>query len=202
MEVLKRLVPTFKRSIKCPYPMTPEVYVVHNTYNDASAINEIAYMTNNDRQVSFHYAIDDKQIVQGIEEDRNAWHAGDGATGKGNRKGIGVEICYSKSGGARFIEAERLAAKFIAKGLTDKKWPIDRVTKHQDYSGKYCPHRTLDLGWARFIKMIEREMEPEHVKILRAKTSSPQAWIDFVDANRSHPTGKWLPDLIVKLNQK
>lgn len=202
MQVLKRLVPVFKHNIKCPYKMDPEFYVVHNTYNDATALNEIAYMTNNDKQTSFHYAIDNNHVVQGIEENRNSWHAGDGANGDGNRKGIGIEICFSKSGGARFIEAERLAAKFIAKGLTEKGWGIDKVKKHQDFSGKYCPHRTLDMGWDRFLKMIEAEMEPEYIRILKDKTDSPKMWIDFIQANKNHPTGKWLPDLIVKLDQK
>ena len=36
---------------------------------------------------------------------------------------------------------------------------IDRVTKHQDYCGKYCPHRTLDMGWNRFINMIKAKLE-------------------------------------------
>jgi N-acetylmuramoyl-L-alanine amidase len=35
-------------------------------------------MIRNDNKVSFHYAIDDIEIVQGIPENRNAWHAGDG----------------------------------------------------------------------------------------------------------------------------
>ncbi len=102
--------------------------VVHNTANDASAVNEIAYMISNNNEVSFHYAIDDKQIVQGIPENRNAWHAGDGRNGKGNRYGLSIEICYSKSGGSRFIEAEKLAAKFIASKLKEKGWGIDKVT--------------------------------------------------------------------------
>ena len=36
--------------------------------------------------------------------------------------------------------------------------PIDRVRKHQDWSGKYCPHRTLDAGWDRFVDMIMQEV--------------------------------------------
>ena len=137
--------------------MEPEFIVVHNTANDASARNEIAYMIRNDNKVSFHYAIDDKEIVQGIPENRNAWHAGDG-NGPGNRKGIGIEICYSKSGGKRFEEAEKLAAKFIAYKLNEKSWGIDKVKKHQDFSGKYCPHRTLDMGWQRFLNMVQTEL--------------------------------------------
>lgn len=139
--------------------MVAEFYVVHNTANDASARNEIAYMIRNDDKRSYHYAIDDKEVVQGILESRNAWHAGDGGNGPGNRKGIGIEICYSKSGGKRFEDAEKNAAKFIAQGLIDKGWGIDKVKKHQDFSGKKCPHRTLDMGWDRFIKMIESEMQ-------------------------------------------
>ena len=137
--------------------MNAEFIVVHNTANDASAKNEVAYMINNNNEVSFHYAIDDKEIVQGIPENRNAWHAGDG-NGPGNRKGIGIEICYSKSGGPRFIQAEKNAAKFIASKLKEKNWGIDKVKKHQDFSGKYCPHRTLDMGWQRFLDMVQNEL--------------------------------------------
>jgi N-acetylmuramoyl-L-alanine amidase CwlA len=159
MKIIKNLVSTSKYNIKCPYSMDAQFIVVHNTANDASAKNEIAYMIGNNNQVSFHYAVDDKQIVQGIPENRNAWHAGDGGSGKGNRYGLSIEICYSKSGGSRFIEAEKLAAKFIASKLKEKGWGIDKVTKHQDYSGKYCPHRTLDMGWQRFLNMVKAELD-------------------------------------------
>jgi N-acetylmuramoyl-L-alanine amidase CwlA len=159
VKVVQNLVSASKYNIKCPYSMTPEFIVVHNTANDASARNEVAYMIKNDAKVSFHYAVDDKEIVQGIPENRNAWHAGDGTNGKGNRKGLSIEICYSKSGGQRFIDAEKLAAKFIAFKLKEKDWGIERVKKHQDFSGKYCPHRTLDMGWQRFLDMVKGEME-------------------------------------------
>lgn len=158
MVIVKNLIDPSKYNLKCPYEMTPEFYVVHNTANDASARNEIAYMKRNDSSTSFHYAIDQNEIVQGIPEDRNAFHAGDGSKGDGNRKGIAIEICYSKSGGSQFISAEKRAAKFIANGLYERGWGIDRVKKHQDFSGKYCPHRTLDMGWMRFLDMIEDEL--------------------------------------------
>lgn len=158
MNIVKNLVPPDKYHIKCPYYMVAEFIVVHNTANDASARDEVAYMIRNDEKVSFHYAVDDKEIVQGISENRNAWHAGDGENGPGNRKGLSIEICYSKSGGKRFEEAEKLAAKFIAYKLNENGWGIDKVKKHQDFSGKYCPHRTLDMGWQRFLDMLETEL--------------------------------------------
>ncbi len=151
----QNLVSKDKYSIKCPNPMTAEFIVVHNTANDASAENEIKYMITNDNQVSYHYAVDDKEVIQGLPTDRNAWACGDGSKGQGNRKGIQVEICYSKSGGSRFENAEKNAAMFIAKLLKERGWGIDKVKKHQDFANKYCPHRTLDKGWASFINMVK-----------------------------------------------
>ena len=158
VNIIKKLVPESKYGIKCPYSMTPTRIVVHNTANDATARNEIAYMTNNNYETSFHYAVDDKEIVQGLPLDRNGWHSSDG-NGKGNREGIAIEICYSKSGGDKFIKAEQNAVDLIVYLLKKYNWGIDRVTKHQDYCGKYCPHRTLDMGWNRFINMIEAKLE-------------------------------------------
>ena len=151
----QNLVAKDKYSIKCPNTMTAEFIVVHNTANDASAENEIKYIISNNNQVSYHYAVDDKEVIQGLPIDRNAWACGDGANGKGNRKGIQVEICYSKSGGARFENAEKNAAMFIAKLLKERGWGIDKVKKHQDFANKYCPHRTLDKGWASFVNMVK-----------------------------------------------
>ena len=176
MKIIQNLVSPSKYNIKCPYIMNPEFIVVHNTANDASARNEIAYMIRNDNKVSFHYAIDDKEIVQGILENRNAWHAGDGKNGEGNRKGIGIEICYSKSGGTRFIEAEKLAAKFIAFKLNEKGWGIDKVKKHQDFSGKYCPHRTLDMGWQRFLDMVQSELDKLKGGAAVSDKNVPSSW--------------------------
>lgn len=154
MKYRQMLVDESKWNIKCPYEMKPEYITVHNTANDASAENEINYMISNNNKVSFHYAVDDKEAVQGILTNRNSWNAGDGINGTGNRKSIAVEICYSKSGGDRFIQAEKNAAQVVADLLKGWGLPLDRVRKHQDWNGKYCPHRTLDMGWDRFLKMV------------------------------------------------
>lgn len=167
------LVSESKYDIKCPYTMVAEGYCVHNTANDAPAENEANYMRNNDKKVSFHYVIDDKEVIQCIPENRNAFHAGDGVGGNGNRKHIAVEICYSKSGGEKFTKAEKNAAEFIAKGLKEKGWGIDKVKKHQDFSGKYCPHRTLDLGWERFLNLIRGYLGQATVPTPPSKPATP-----------------------------
>ena len=163
VNVRQNLVDTSKYDIKCPHEMNAEFIVVHNTANDASANNEIEYMKNNENKVSFHYAVDDIEIVQGIPENQNAWHAGDGRNGEGNRKGIAIEICYSKSGREKFDKAEENAMEFIASKLKEKGWGIEKVKKHQDFSNKYCPHRTLDLGWERFLNKIRSYLGEEIV---------------------------------------
>lgn len=156
--------------------MTPIGICIHNTANDASAANEISYMTSNNNEVSFHIAVDDKEAIQGIPFNRNAWHAGDGGNGTGNRKYIAIEICYSKSGGTRFTNAEKNAAKLTAQLLKKYGWDINHVKKHQDFSGKYCPHRTLDLGWQRFLNMISKELgtKPATEELYRVR----KTWAD------------------------
>ena len=193
MEVRQMLVDKSKYSIKCPYTMKPTRIVVHNTANDASANNEISYMRSNNDETSFHFAVDDKEVVQGIPLNRNAWHAGD-SHGKGNMEGIAIEICYSKSGGDRFIKAEQNAAKFIAQLLKERGWGIDKVTKHQDYSGKYCPHRTLDIGWERFLNMIRAELGQAQVNT-STSSKEPNYTGKITYQSYDNKKGKWLPEV-------
>lgn len=137
--------------LKSPYEMKPEYITIHNTYNDATALNEIAYMHRNKAATSYHVAIDDKHAVQAIPFNRNAWHAGDGQ-GHGNRKSIGIEICYSKSGGPKYAAAEANAIEYVAHVLKQYGWGIDRVKWHRDWSGKKCPHRIIDEGRLQEVK--------------------------------------------------
>jgi N-acetylmuramoyl-L-alanine amidase CwlA len=183
MKIIKNLVSEWNYNKKCPYTMTPTRIVVHNTGNDAPASNEISYMIRNANTVSFHYAVDHKEVVQGIEENRNSWNAGDG-NGKGNREGIAIEICFSKSGGDKFIKAEQNAVELIVDILKRYGWGIDRVTKHQDYNGKYCPHRTLDMGWDRFLKMIEDKLNSAPAPAPASKKSIEQIAKEVIQ-------GKW-----------
>ncbi|MGE7989386.1 peptidoglycan recognition protein family protein [Lysinibacillus fusiformis] len=161
------LLPSNKYSIKAPYTMVPQYITVHNTANDAPAANEISYMIENNNQVSYHVAVDDKEVIQAIPFNRSAWHCGDGggdkdpsALKKGNRLSIGIEICYSKSGGIRYGVAEENAVQYIVQLLKQYGWGIERVKKHQDWNGKYCPHRILSENrWNSFLNRIKKAME-------------------------------------------
>lgn len=150
-EVVNKFIPESKYKLKATYPMDARYITIHNTYNDAPALNEIAYMASNNNATSYHVAVDDKHAVQAIPFSRNAWHAGDGS-GNGNRKSIGVEICYSKSGGPRYVAAEENAIEYVAHVLHQKGWGMDRVKWHRDWSGKNCPHRIFAEGRATSVR--------------------------------------------------
>lgn len=197
IKVVKNLVSKSKYGLKCPNPMKAEYITIHNTANDASAVNEISYMKNNSSSTSFHFAVDDKQVIQGIPTNRNAWHTGDGTNGTGNRKSIGVEICYSKSGGARYKAAEKLAIKFVAQLLKERGWGVDRVRKHQDWNGKYCPHRILSEGrWNQVKAAIEKELKSLGGKISTSKTSTAKK---KTTSSSSKKTSYTLPSGIYKV---
>ncbi|MBA5715773.1 N-acetylmuramoyl-L-alanine amidase [Bacillus subtilis] len=197
IKVVKNLVSKSKYGLKCPNPMKAEYITIHNTANDASAANEISYMKNNSSSTSFHFAVDDKQVIQGIPTNRNAWHTGDGTNGTGNRKSIGVEICYSKSGGARYKAAEKLAIKFVAQLLKERGWDIDRVRKHQDWNGKYCPHRILsERRWDEVKAAIEKELKALGGKTSTSKTSTAKK---KTTSSSSKKTSYTLPSGIYKV---
>ncbi|MBE1867299.1 N-acetylmuramoyl-L-alanine amidase [Bacillus subtilis] len=197
IKVVKNLVSKSKYGLKCPNTLKAEYITIHNTANDASAANEISYMKNNSSSTSFHFAVDDKQVIQGIPTNRNAWHTGDGTNGTGNRKSIGVEICYSKSGGARYKAAEKLAIKFVAQLLKERGWDVDRVRKHQDWNGKYCPHRILSEGrWDQVKAAIEKELKALGGKTSTSKTSTAKK---KTTSSSSKKTSYTLPSGIYKV---
>lgn len=165
MHIVNMVMPQRKYNLKCPYLMEDWDYIgVHNTANDASAKAEISYMIGNNYSTSFHGAIDDKMIVLGVPFNRNTFACGDGRNGPGNRKTLNFEICYSKSGGPRFDAAEELAAEYFAFLLKSKGRGIERLRRHYDYSKKYCPHRTMDLGWERFLNKVRKYLYAGELK--------------------------------------
>lgn len=156
LKLVQMLVPTSKYDIKCPNQMLAQRLTIHNTANNASALAEISYMIGNNSETSFHWAVDDLQAIQGIPHDRNAWHCGDGV-GQGNMSSIGIEICHSLDPqNPRYGQSEENGAKLAALILHQMGWGVDRMFKHQDWSGKYCPHRILDNnGWTNFKNKVQ-----------------------------------------------
>lgn len=165
---------------KAPYSMKPNYLVIHNTANTAAARNEVAYMRRNYNYTSFHVAVDDKEVVQAIPFNRNAWHTGDGNNPKdsGNRLAIGLEICYSMDNGysgaksARYKKAEENAALYSAHILHQYGWGTDRLRQHWNYTRKDCPHKMrAHNDWNWFVGRVKQHLDALNGK----KTSKPSA---------------------------
>ena len=170
MKYIKHMIPEEMYEFKSPYYMEPIGVTIHNTANDAPAINEAKCLQNDpSEERSFHFAVDDCEVVQILPLNRTAWHAGDGQ-GDGNMRTIAIEICYSKSGGERFEKAEQNAARLLALlSYFIFRKEVKEVAYTQHWSGKYCPHRTLDLGLERFLNMAEdlyKEIEERQNNII------------------------------------
>lgn len=172
--IRQQWLPKSKYPLKAPYPMTPKYVTIHNTANDASAKNEANYMLSNSNATSYHVAIDDIEAVELIPFNRNAWHAGDG-TGPGNLSSIGIEICYSKSGGKRYEEAEANAIDYTAHVLVQLGLPPSAVKYHKEWSGKNCPHRILDekRGNAFKLAIAKRYEELKNPKPVTPQVAKP-----------------------------
>jgi N-acetylmuramoyl-L-alanine amidase CwlA len=166
MNIKQNLVNSNKYNIKCPYSMAPQYVTYHNTDNAAPAKNEVSYMISNNNQVSFHVAVDDIEAVQGIPFNRNAWHCGDGS-GNGNRKSIGVEICYNSLGSnnSKFKKAESNAVEVCAQLLKQFNLGIDRLKPHKYWSGKNCPSTTNHKEFENKVKIeLEKLNQPQTKK--------------------------------------
>ena len=141
--------------LKCPHGMEPSYITIHNTANNASAAQEVAYLEKNTASTSCHIFVDETEAIQCLPLDRNAWHAGDGSNGTGNRCSIGVEICRSTD-----FETDRHhlamlnAAEIVRQLMREYKIPLDHVVQHNHWSGKDCPHRIRSEGtWQTFLSL-------------------------------------------------
>lgn len=144
------------------HPMTPKYITIHDTGNaskGAGAKNHAIYAGRGVNEVGYHFVIDDKNIYQLLPLTENAWHAGDGGNGTGNRQSIAIEICENP-------ESNRTTAEKNAQQLTAylmKKYgiPASNIKQHHDWNGKNCPHiiRARKNGWNDFIAAIKKEYE-------------------------------------------
>lgn len=157
MNIIKDFISKGRRN-RPGYSMTPKFVTIHNTGNKnkgADAAMHARYIKNLSGTTSWHFTVDDKSIYQHIPTNENAWHAGDGKYGTGNRQSIGIEICMNE--GIDQLKAEENAAKLTAYLLKLYNLNISAVKKHQDWSGKYCPSVLISSGrWNEFISDVQK----------------------------------------------
>ena len=181
----QNLVSKDKHSIKCPYSMKVKYITVHDTANRATAENEIKYMISNDKEVSFHLAVDEAEVIQGLPFDRNSWSCGDGAKGTGNRKSISVEICRATHNDkSLYTKAEENAVYVVARLLYTHNLSIEKLKKHQDWSGKTCPNVLLKEGrWNDFKESVNTVLKAIHNGECSSQLSSGTTTITTASEN-------------------
>lgn len=131
--------------------------IIHETDNENKGANADAHgrlqANGNSRSASWHYSVDDKEVVQSFSDNTQCWAAGNSHY---NKHGIQIEICVNSDGNyKKAVEnTVALAKKLMAKyGI-----PASRVLQHHDASLKNCP-RYLRSGakgftWAGFKNML------------------------------------------------
>jgi hypothetical protein len=140
--------------------MDPEYITVHTTRNlkkgaNAHMHSRFLKFTADVTQKRWHETIDDKACIQHLKHTINAWAAGDGLYGTGNRKSIQIEICENVDGD--FEKAKTNAIFRIKQIMKEHNIPIERVVPHRTWSGKDCPHVLLK-DWASFIERIKENV--------------------------------------------
>lgn len=152
---------------KCPYLNKPQAIIIHNAATPngtAKALNNALH--NSKEYKSWHFSVDDKDVIESLPLNRNAFATGDGTYGLGNRTGIHIEIAKDNDNDSKeeWLKARDNGAKLAAELLHHYGWGIDNLKKHQDYkmtdgSYKYCPHKILDEGWGDFKFLVAQYLD-------------------------------------------
>ena len=136
---------------KCKY------ITIHETGNKnrgANALNHAKYI-NNGSSATWHYTVDDKQVIQHYEDIVQCWHCGDGK-GDGNLNSIGIEMCINSDGD---FNKTILNTIDLVKHLMNKhNIPIENVVQHNKWNGKNCPANIRSgkpITWNTFINKIK-----------------------------------------------
>lgn len=138
-----------------------EWIVIHDTANHgvgANAYNHYKYFSRGDRKASAHYFVDDKEIVQIIDDSKSAWHCGDNQghgraiNGCKNASSIGIELCINQDG--NYQKAKENMIELVKMLMKKYNIGIDKVCRHYDVSRKRCPSTFSEADWADFKKKI------------------------------------------------
>lgn len=124
---------------------------IHETANRGRGANANAHARlqagTNNRNASWHYQVDDREIVQSFDDNVRCWHAGATA----NNQSIAIEICVNSDG--NYQRALDNAAALVAQLRKKYNIPWNRVVSHNFWTGKNCPTIMLSRRgqWDKFI---------------------------------------------------
>lgn len=163
---------------------------IHETDNVRQGANADAHArlqaNGNSRNASWHYTVDDKEIVQSFSDNAQCWAGGDGR-GNGNTNSIHIEICVNNDG--NYKKAVANAVK-LTKHLRSKYGiSANNVVQHNRWSGKNCPRNLRNGGkgvsWAQFKQDIGGTFTSKPSQVKPSKPS-----VKPVKTNTSKSTSK------------
>ena len=163
--------------------------VIHDTGNTDKGSNAKAnrdYFNSPEVQASAHYIVDDKTIIQAVNDLDGAWHCGDGhgAYGITNSNSIGVEICINADGD--YAKAIRNAQDLVVSLLGKYNLQCGNVVRHYDASRKNCPG-TMNAdgkwtGWTLFQNALFFNYSVTKL-VAKGIISSPDYWLNTTPYN-------------------
>lgn len=190
--------------------------VIHYVGAVSSAVNNASYFYSVNRGASAGYFVDPNEIWQVVEDYDVSWHCGGGLqSNKGgtfykkckNSNSIGIELCMKcKNGKAYFEEGTIKNAISLVKMLMKKyNIPIDRVIRHYDVVGKYCPGPYVDdeNAWNDFkLRLVNEEHWAEKIynNFINKRFITSESWKNYEEyVSKSHTIalidkitgGKW-----------
>ncbi|WP_027634611.1 SH3 domain-containing protein [Clostridium hydrogeniformans] len=130
----------------------PKYIVIHDTDNrnyGAGAVANRNYFANHpSAQASAHYTVDDKNIVQVLEDNWRGWHIGDRYAGvkpnrpeANNSNTIGIEITVNPD--STFDVAMKNAIELTKYLMKKHNIPAENIITHNDATGKICPRMMI-----------------------------------------------------------
>lgn len=133
--------------------------VIHETGNtgtnaNAASHNKYIHKAAQEKQLSWHYTVDDHEIYQHLPDNEIGFHAGDGLKRDGgNMNGIGIEMCVNPEND---YEQTLKNTEILVHYLLES-YDLDRkdVKKHEDFSGKICPEKLIEeKKWDSFLDKV------------------------------------------------
>ena len=107
------------------------------------------YFCSRNRQESYHYYIDDLNIIQTIEDKNTALHSSDaGVNDITNENSISIYICNTNGGIS--LKAEKKLIALLKYLLKKHNLSKNAVMRHFDVSGKLCPIGLSINNWERW----------------------------------------------------
>lgn len=143
------------------YGNTCNFITIHQTGNSSKGANAQVHANiqtkMNKREASWHYQVDDKEIIQSFPDTIMCWHATD-SRGPGNTSSIAIEICVNSDGD--YKKAIQNAAELTEYLMKKHNIGIDKIKKHRDWYPKECPAQLLagykGITWSDFLSMVKK----------------------------------------------